>query len=408
MRRYIILSTVTTVSIFAAAYKLPEQSIAGTALGAANVASCSGADCAYYNSANSIFLEPNKQFIEAGLTYVHLPKIEYKGSQILNGNPITATAKSKSEDVAIPYFHYISKAYGDYRFALSMTVPGGLTKRWDSPVQKLFAQKFELKTIMVNPSIAYRANKNLAISAGISAVYSKGKVNNDGNSLGLPIKREMSGDSIDYGYNLSASLQLDNGLNLAATYRSKIKLSEEGDATLYLGNLAQKYNAKVNIYLPATLTLAVSKDIYRTSLEFVYERTFWSSYKSLDFKYDKPIHPVLKDAFGTPKVKNWRDTNTFRVGLKYKYSNNLTVMAGYSYDQTPIREKYISYELPDSNAHIFSTGFIYKQNQNLSWGASILYDYKKERTIKNNINGINGKFSKGGAILVTAGFRYKF
>ena len=403
----ILISSITAISIVSgAAYKLPEQSLKGTALSAANVASCDGADCAYYNPANISFLDNNSQFIEAGLTFVHLPRVSFKGTQVLAGT-VDATAKTLVENVAIPYLHYVSKAYGDFRYSLSVTVPAGLTKRWDSPVQKLSAQEFALKTVMINPSVAYKINSNISLAMGANIVYSEGKVYSDGTDVGLPAKREMKGDSIDYGYNLAASLHLDNGLNLAATYRSKIKLTEEGKANLYFGGVGKKYGANVNIYIPAALTVALSKDIDKLTLEFVYERTFWSSYKELLFKYDKELPtPIAK--FADPVKKNWVDTNTFRLGAQYRYSNKLTLMAGYSYDETPVPEEHISYEMPDSNAHVFSTGFKYKQNKNLSWGASVLYDYKIERKIEKNSHNIKGKFSKGGALLITAGFEYKF
>jgi len=407
----ILISSITAISIASgAAYKLPEQSLKGTALSAANVASCDGADCAYYNPANISFLNENSQFIEGGLTFVHLPRVSYKGTQTLPSGlgTVDATAKTLVENVAIPYLHYVSKTYGDFRYALSVTVPAGLTKRWNSPAQKLSAQEFALKTVMINPSVAYKINSNFSVALGANIVYSEGKVYSDGTDIGLPAKREMKGDSIDYGYNLAASLHLDNGLNLAATYRSKIKLSEKGKANLYFGAVGQKYNANVNIYIPATLTLAASKDIDKWTLEFAYERTFWSSYKTLDFNYDREIMSVLKSSFSDPIDKKWKDTNTFRVGAQYRYNNKLTLMAGYSYDQSPVPEAYMSYELPDSNAHIFSAGFKYQQNKNLSWGAAILYDHKTKRNIIENVHGIKGEFSKGGAILITTGFEYKF
>jgi len=406
MKRVLQLSLIATVSIFAAAYKLPEQSINGTALGAANVASCDGADCAFYNSANSVFLDPNSQYVEVGGTFVHLPAIEYNGKQNLGKAIVPANAKSKEENIPIPYLHYVSKAYGNYRYGLSVTVPGGLVKRWESPIQKLYAQKFELDTVNINPFVAYKVNKNFAVSAGLNIVYSKGIVKSDGSGVGLPLKRDMDGDSIDYGYNLAATLHLDNGINLAATYRSKVKLSEEGDATLTYATFNQTLESSVNIYLPAALSLAISKDIDKTTIEFVYERTFWSSYKTLDFNYNTPLPASLQPLFDAPIPKNWKDTNTFRVGLKYRYSDKLTLMAGYSYDQSPIKEQYLNYELPDSDAHVFSAGFHYQQNKNLGWGVAVLYDYKKNRTVNNGK--INGKFTKGGALLVTAGVTYKF
>jgi long-chain fatty acid transport protein len=312
------------------------------------------------------------------------------------------------ENIAIPYFHYVSKAYGDWRYSLSITVPAGLSKRWESPIEKLSAQEFTLKTVMLNPSVAYKFNKNFSVAVGANIVYSEGKVYSDGADAGLAMKREMRGDSIDYGYNIAASLHLDNGLNLAATYRSKIKLSEKGKANLYFGAVGEKYDADVSIYIPAALNIAISKDIDKWTLEFVYERTFWSSYKTLNFNYNKPILGVLKPYFDDPIEKKWKDTNTFRLGVTYRYSDKLTLMAGYSYDESPIKEKYISYELPDSNAHIFSAGFKYQQTKNLAWGMAILYDSKKSRTVNTNIHDIKGKFSKGGALLITSGFTYKF
>jgi len=406
----IIISSIASVSILgAAAYKLPEQSLAGLSTSAANVASCDGADCAYYNPANISFLDNSSQYIEGGLTFVHLPKIEFKGTQEVLGIEHSADAATKIDNAVIPYFHYVSKAYGPWRYSLSLLVPAGLTKRWETPFQKLYAQEFTLKTVMLNPSVAYKVNKNFSIAFGANIVYSSGKVYSDGSDAGLPIKREMKGDSIDYGYNLAAALHLDNGLNIAATYRSKIKLSEKGKANLYFGGVGQKYKAYVNIYIPAAFNLAISKDIDKWTLEFVYERTFWSSYKSLNFEYDRAILGALKPYFDDPIDKKWKDTNSFRFGLKYRYNSKLTLMAGYTYDESPIKSNYISYELPDSNAHIFSCGFKYQQSKNLAWGAGLLYDYKSKRDIINtNNNGIKGKFSKGGALLITTGFEYKF
>ena len=407
MKRVVLLSVVAGVSLFGAAYKLPEVSLKGTALSAANVAACDGADCAYYNSAKSAFLESGSQYLEVGGTFVHLPSYEYSGMQTLsNGLTIPANGETKKENAFLPYLHYVSKAYGNWRYGLSIVIPGGLVKRWESPVQKLFAQKFDLTMLLVNPSATYRVNKNFALSVGVDLLYSKGKVENDGSLIKVPIKRVMDGDSIDYGYNIAAALHLENGVDVAATYRSKIKMSLDGDATLDLGALSLDYKADVNVYLPAALTLAISKKIDKVTLEFVYERTFWSSYDYLDFNYNKPL-PRQLASFDVKVPKHWKDSNAFRIGLKYKYSDKLTLMAGYTYDQSPIKSAYVGYEMPDSNANVFSAGFYYQQSSNFGWGVGVLYDSKKKRTVR-TVGGINGTFNKGGALLVTAGLSYKF
>ncbi len=86
-------------------------------MSAANVAGCEGTDCAYYNLANISFLDPNSQYIESGLIYIHLPKISFKGENNLLGQKVDAIASTKVENVAVPYFHYVSKAFGNWRYS---------------------------------------------------------------------------------------------------------------------------------------------------------------------------------------------------------------------------------------------------------------------------------------------------
>ena len=192
---------------------------------------------------------------------------------------------------------------------------------------------------------------------------------------------------------------------------SNIDLKEEGDANLYLGNLGKQYSTDVTIPLPAALNLAVSKTWQdRYTLELNYEKTYWSEYKNLDFNYGSAIPSALVGAFDDPKPKNWRDTDTFRVGFTAKVSPELTLMAGYSKDETPIPKEYVSYELPDADANIYTFGFRIKANKNLSYGFAYLRDEKESFSLAQgeNKNGIIGKFSGGGADLLTAGVSYKF
>ncbi len=407
----IALSLAGATALNAAGYKLPEQSINSVALSAAYVAHTTGADTAYYNPANMVFLEGDKQFVEADFTWVHLPAIEFDGIQVFPGPTLVpATGNSKVENIPVGHLHYVSPAFGDWRFGFSVTAPGGLSKRWDDPIQKLFAEEFTLKIIEANPSIAYRINDQWSIGAGIRMVYTDGTVKSDGM---VPkrgrMARDMSGDSIDWGYNLALSFRPAKDWNLAVTYRSNVDLTVDGSATIYAGNPTvpiYKGGAKVTVPLPATLSLAAAKTFNDVlTVELVYERVYWSKYKDLDFDYDVPL-PV----FDAPIAKDWKDSNTIRLGLSYLYNDRLTLMAGYAYDETPVPSRTLGYELPDSDAHLFSAGFRYKQTENLEWGAAILYDYKKKRTLSlgENENGIVGTFDKGGALLTTVGFQYKF
>ena len=412
MKKLIVISLTVAVALEAGAYKIPEQSLDGMALGAAHIAHTTGADSAYYNPANMAFLDPNLHYLEGGITGVYLPKIDFDGMQYLPGiGAVSASASSEHEWAAFPTMHYVHTAMGKWRWGVSFTAPAGLTRRWDAPAQKLFAQHFELLTAELNPSLSYRISDTLAVAAGIRAIYSDGKVLSDGNAAGIPVRSEMKGDTLEWGYNLALAWHPTSDWEVGVTYRSRVDLKEKGDANLYLGGVGKHYHASVKIPVPAALNVAVAKTFQdRLTVELVYERTYWSAYKKLDFEYEGNVPPALKPIYDAPHPKDWKDSNTFRLGLTYLWSDRLTLMAGYAYDETPVPSKTLSYELPDSDAHVFSAGFRYKQTEHLEWGMAVLYDHKKKRSLDlgENENGIVGTFSKGGALLTTVGFEYKF
>ncbi len=188
---------------------------------------------------------------------------------------------------------------------------------------------------------------------------------------------------------------------MAATYRSEIELGEEGTATIN----GTTMDAGVTVPLPAALNLAVSKTWNNAfTLEFNYERTYWSAYETLEFT-------------GTPlpvSAKNWKDTNTFRLGATVVL-DKITMMMGFAIDETPVPDETLSFELPDSDAKIFSMGFRYQQTEALSWGAAFLYDSKDPRSISTDVDSENpvidangASFNGGGAFLTTVGMSYEF
>lgn len=400
----------SVTSIEASGYKLPEQSLNSVALGAAYVAHTTGADTAYYNPARMGFLDRDRNYIEGSLTLVHLPSIDFEGAQYLPVPPsgvfLKGDGATKIENIGIGQLHYVSKDFDGFRFGFSLATPGGLSKRWDDPVEKTFAEEFSLRLIEANPSISYRISDNIGIGGGVRILYADGKVKSDGSDLGIVLSRDMDGDDIALGYNLALAISAPGDIDLAVTYRSKIDMKIEGHASITAGKFNYSGGANVDLPLPASLSIAAAKTFDdRLTVEFVYERTFWSAYDKLDFDYDTKL-PVMD----TPLDKSWKDSNTYRIGLTYRYNDRLTLMGGYAYDETPIPDRTMGYELPDSDANIFSAGFRYRQTDDLSWGAAILYDSKKSRTLElgENENGIIGEFDDGGALLTTVGFEYRF
>ncbi len=404
--RVVTLLSLSAATLLASGYRIPEQSLNSVALSAAYVAGANGADASYYNPANMALMGGGAE-IEGALTYINLAKVNYTDvlptSYGLNGD-------SKEEHFLLPTMHYVSPMMGDWRYGLSIVAPGGLSKRWDETYGKATAEEFTLKVVEINPTASYKINEQVALGFGLRGVYTDGVVKSTST-----VSRDLTGDSIDFGYNLAMTYKPIKDLSLAATYRSKVDLTVKGDADLYSGTtkVFSGIGASVTIPLPASLALAAAYTIDKTTVEFVFERTYWSSYENLDFNYDRSIG-VLAPYFDTAKPKNWKDVNAYRLGITHQYSDALKLMAGFAIDKNPAPDATLGFELPDSDAKLYSVGFEYKLDKQMSFGLAYLYDDKESRTIDNRVNeadprtGIHGTFTDSAAHLVTASLKYKF
>ena len=405
MKKIIGLSFLASSLLVASGYRLPENSINATALSAAYVANAHGADSAYYNPANMVFQE-NKNLLEADLTYIRLGEITYTDSRA--SRAALFNSKSKEENLFAPSLFYVSPFVKCFRFGLSMAVPGGLSKRWESPYAKAFAKEFTLEVVELNPTVAYKVNDQFALGAGARLVYSSGIIKSDGSGIGKPAAREMEADSIDYGYNIAATFKPTSALSLAATYRSNVDLTVEGNAKLSLsGTKLYDGGANVTVPLPAIATAAIAYTFGTTTVELEYDRNFWSEYKALDFGFEDSVPRALKAAFDDPKARDWKDTNAYRIGLTHKM-DALTLMAGFAIDENPAPDAHLGFELPDSDAMLYSAGFRYAVSETIEVGASALYDAKESRKLTTQDQTISGEFKDANALLITTGISYKF
>lgn len=396
------LSAIASSVIMAGGYKIPEQSLNSMALSAAYIAHTTGADTNYFNPANMVFMDESQSYLEGGITLAHLP------SNVYSLGP--ASGESEVEDLPIPFFHYVAPAIGDFRWGVSMAVPGGLTKRWENQPQQSFAEEFTLKVVELNPNVSYKITDNFSIGGGLRLIYSEGVVKSTGD-----VSRDMEGDTFEFGYNLAMAYKPTSDINFAMTYRSNINLNEEGTAKLYAGpTLAYSGDASVEVPLPAAFNVAISKTWQdKFTLEFNYERTFWSEYENLDFEYGGENIGNLTPYFDSAIPKNWKDTNTFRIGATIEMDNKITAMMGFAIDETPAPIETLGFELPDSDAKIFSMGFRYQQTEDISWGAAFLYDSKESISMpagsnENPVLWNGGSFHEGGAFLTTVGVAYEY
>lgn len=406
MKKIALMSLVASSIVLAGGYKIPETSLNAVALGAANIAHNKSADAAYYNPANMVFMA-DENAMEVDLIYIKLDPVNY------TNRAGTVDIDAETEHFLVPAIHYVSqKMNGGARFGVSVVAPGGLSKRWNEIPAVYSAEEFTLQTVEVNPTVALPLGDNIGVAVGLRVIHSKGVVK----STSPIASRDMDGESIDFGYNIAVAYKPTSELELGATYRSKVDLTVEGDAALSytgtlggnvpLGTYTSSSTANVSVPLPATLSLAAAYTFpTKTTVELVYERNYWSAYQELDFNYGTGVNFVTNAVFGAPIKKDWKNTNTWRLGVTQELES-LTLMAGLVYDETPVPDETLSFELPDSDSVAVSLGGRYAINEKIDVGLAALYSMRESRSITNA--SLNGEFSNSNVLLVSAGVGYKF
>ena len=116
----VLLSIVATCSLLnAGGYKVPEQSADSLGLAASNVAFSFGADAAYFNPANMMFLDGLHHF-ESTLGWFHINSIDFKSDD-------GKSYSSKKFDSLAGTFSFVTpEIYENWRFGLALAVPAML------------------------------------------------------------------------------------------------------------------------------------------------------------------------------------------------------------------------------------------------------------------------------------------
>ena len=399
-----LASILVAGTAYGSGYRIPEQSSDSVAKAGAHIASSTGADSSYYNPANMGFAE-DAWLTEIDLTYIHLTSIDYTDNRTPAFNGST-----EKENFVLPTFFVVSPDYANFRFGISFTAPYGLAKRWNDYYPSLFANKFELKVFDLNPTVAYKIGEYFSIAGGVRAVFSTADARFGGAfPTGVVANIDAEGDwATDWGWNVALAVKPTKDFNISATYRSKVDLGLSA-STVGSTNTPMPYSfssdADLDLPAPAVFTLAGAYTWNDLTIELTWDRTIWSDYEELNFEFDDPMAEAI---FGNPTPKNWDDTDAFRISASYAFNEAFTGMLGFAVDSNPVPDAALSFELPDSDALLFSIGGRYNINERASFGLGFLYDYKDSRSVTNAFGTVDGKFENASAILLSAGFSYKF
>jgi long-chain fatty acid transport protein len=254
-----------------------------------------------------------------------------------------------------------------------------------------------LQSFYLQPTVAYKINKNLSIGAGF--VYALGNVTLEkdvpvATTAGDEGHAKLEGSGNGMGYNAGAYYQ-DSSWSFGAVYHSRVDMKVKGGTATFTNIPLLASASFPNTTFDSKLPLASDMGLgaaYRfgkaksTVVAVDFNYTFWNSYDSLGFDYATNTTAVT-DA-KSPRL--FENAATIRVGAQHQFNKNIAARAGYFYDETPVQNGYVTPESPDNNRHGLTLGASIAVDKQLTIDASLMYQNlapRGQRNIETNLGG---------------------
>lgn len=383
-------------AVHASGFALIEQSV--SSMGTAYANGSSGMDDAstiFFNPASMSRLEGNN--VSGGL-HVLRSSTDFSGKGFYNpsnsainlvGLGGVSTGNNRHDDIgltaAVPHGGFSHQLNENMWLGLSINAPFGLKTHYDNDwVGRYHAIKSELKTVNINPSLAYEINDKASVGIGVSALYADGKLTNavDGGlstllvggvppgsppffwvpgSSTLDSKAKLTGDDWGYGWNAGILLEPGPATRIGLAYRSKIDLTLKGDARITGPVVDFTTNAKLDVTLPSSLSLSGQHALNsKWTLLADVTWTKWNELEELRVKLNNGSQSV------TPL--EWDNSIRVALGASYQYNPAWLLRTGVAYDQSPVPSDNVrTPRVPDADRYWLSFGANYRYSEALSF-----------------------------------------
>jgi long-chain fatty acid transport protein len=393
----------TPLTAHAAGFALIEQSASG-------MGNAYAGGSAVAEDASTIFFNP------AGLTYIqgtqavgalHLikPSADFNnnGSVPANfGKPLGNDGGDAGDLAFVPNAYFKMDLTDRIMFGVGLNAPFGLKTEYDeSWIGRFQAVKSEVKTININPALAFKVNDHLSLGFGVSAMWAKAELTNAVNlgPFGVGFGT-VKGDDWGFGFNLGAIYQATADTRFGVAFRSKVEQHLEGDVNftrpavaLPGALLAATANSAVtaDVSLPENFSISVFSHLNDT-WDFMGDVTWtrWSQFKEL----------AIYRASGTlltRTVENWDNTMRYSVGVNYHYSDAIKLRAGLAYDEEAINDQFRTARIPGNDRKWLSLGANWKASPTSSVDVGYSHLFINEASIDDNqsVATLTAPFTKG-------------
>jgi long-chain fatty acid transport protein len=257
------------------------------------------------------------------------------------------------------YFSY--QLDGRVWLGLGVSVPFGLKTSYDEGWLGRFQSRHaELRTVDVNPSVAFKVNDAVSLGAGLSFQWAEIKVNRS-SFLGVELPSSMKLDNWGWGFNLGALFTLSPATRIGVTYRSKVEHDLSGTATV-TGVAAPSVRADAD--LPDTISWGIAHQL-NPEWELLGDVTYtrWSSIKRV------PIVTTDASALGvsgtTLDTFNFQFKDGYRVGVgaNWLWRDDFVLKFGVAYDRSPVEDPFRTVVFPDTDRVWLAFGGRYRMSK---------------------------------------------
>ncbi|MEZ5536530.1 MAG: OmpP1/FadL family transporter [Thiolinea sp.] len=412
-----------TGSVQAGGFGVTVQSGTGGGNAATGHAMAEDASAMYYNPA--LLASTTGRQLNGGAALLNTDiEMNNAGSTIPSlaaGFPVIGENKADPGGLSVTpsFFYRGADLPNNLVYGVGVSVPFGVTTEYDDDsFVRYEATESALKTLNINPAIAWKVNDQFDIGAGLNLQVGQATLARAIDSylvcqrfvaagqittatcdaLGLSTPSNVATDSavsieadaVGYGFNIGAAYRPGENTLVSLGLRSSVTLDFEGDADFsHSSNLAalgdaaltaaglNDQDAETELEMPASASLAVAHQVNdKLTLHGDVTWTQWSSVPEIRIKF-----PETGAADSVSNLQ-WEDTVRVGAGLTYQLNDRMKLRAGIAHDPTPTPSpKNRTPRSPSSDNLWFSAGASYQLNKQMSLDAGLSLVHPQDTSV---------------------------
>jgi long-chain fatty acid transport protein len=372
---------------------------------AGSAAAARDASTVYYNPAGMARLPRRELVIGTGVGFPS-SQFDNRDTRDATGALLVGNEDVDDEVAIVPSVFVVWPIGPRFRLGFGVTSPFGESTKY-SPgwVGRYHTVEAELRTINLNPAVAYRLVDWLSVGVGFNAQYasvrSKNAIDFGSICFGvLPAAACAAGGLLPqaadgrvrltaadwgFGFNGGVLIEPTPHTRIGVAYQSPIRHRFSGRADfrvppsatiLTTTGMFQDTDASFTLTLPERVSLSGVQHIGdRWTILADVTWTGWSRFHTTIVRFDNPAQPA------TVQPRNWHDTFRYALGASFRVIPELTLHAGLAYDESSVSDRFRTADIPVSARTTGAVGATYRVRDWVSLDFSYEYSHSARAPI---------------------------